>query len=127
MARRRGVTIRKYRSAVNAFIEHCGVTYVDECRDNKQPLLDYMGWLRKQPVPKRKHGNPERTLANKVQDVRIFLKEFGVTNLLKKNEEPRYHEKKVVAHSDEELAVLYIYAADRSCTVCLTPGVHSKP
>lgn len=103
-------TIRKYRSAVNAFIEHCGVTYVDECRDNKQPLLDYMGWLRKQPVPKRKHGNPERTLANKVEDVRIFLKEFGVTKLLKKNEEPKYHEKKVVAHPEDELAVLYGYA-----------------
>ena len=100
-------TISKYRSAVDAFVEHCGVTYVEECRDNKQPLLDYMGWLRKQPVPKRRNGNPERTLANKVGDVRIFMKEFGVTKLLKKNEEPKYHEKKVVAHTDDELAALY--------------------
>lgn len=100
-------TIRKYRSAVDAFVEHCGVTYVEECRENKQPLLDYMGWLRKQPVPKRRNGNPERTLANKVGDVRIFMKEFGVTKLLKKNEEPKYHEKKVVAHTDDELAALY--------------------
>lgn len=100
-------TIRKYRSAVDPFAEHCGVTYVDECLDNKQPLLDYLGWLRKQPVPKRKHGNPERTLANKVGDVRIFLKEFGITRLLKKNEEPKYHEKKVVAYPDDELNVLY--------------------
>ena len=100
-------TIRKYRAAVDPFVEHCGVTYVDECRDNKQPLLDYMGWLRKQPVPKRKHSNPERTLANKVGDVRIFLKEFGITKLLKENEEPKYHEKKVVAHPDDELDVLY--------------------
>jgi integrase len=83
------------------------VTYVDECRDNKQVLLNYMGWLRKQPVPKRRHSNPERTLANKVGDVRIFLKEFGITKLLKKNEEPRYHERKVVAHPDEELNALY--------------------
>jgi len=100
-------TIRKYRAAVDPFVEHCGVTYVDECRDNKQPLLDYMGWLRKQPVPKRKHSNPERTLANKVGDVRIFLKEFGITKLLKKNEEPKYHEKKVIAHPDDELDALY--------------------
>jgi integrase len=100
-------TIRKYRAAVDPFVEHCGVTYVDECRDNKQVLLNYMGWLRKQPVPKRKHSNPERTLANKVGDVRIFLKEFGITKLLKKNEEPKYHEKKVVAHPDDELDVLY--------------------
>ena len=103
-------TIRKYRAAVEPFILHCGVTYVDECRENKQPLLDYMGWLRKQPVPKRKHGNPERTLANKVGDVRIFLKEFGLTKLLKKNEEPKYHEKKVVAHTDDELGALYGHA-----------------
>src|ERR1700739_184552 len=54
-------TIRKYRAAVDPFVEHCGVTYVDECRDNKQVLLNYMVWLRKQPVPKRKHSNPERT------------------------------------------------------------------
>ena len=39
-------TIRKYRAAVDPFVEHCGVTYVDECRENKQVLIDYMGWLR---------------------------------------------------------------------------------
>jgi len=100
-------TIRKYRTAVDSFVEHCGVTYVDECRDNKQVLLTYMGWLRKQPVRSRKHSNPERTLANRIGDARIFLKEFGITKLLKKNEEPRYHEKKVVAHPDDELDVLY--------------------
>jgi integrase len=100
-------SIRKYRAAVDPFVERCGVTYVDECRDNKQVLLNYMGWLRKQPVAARKHSNPERTLANRVGDVRIFLKEFGITKLLKKNEEPKYHEKKVVAHPDDELDVLY--------------------
>ena len=70
-------------------------------------LLNYTGWLRKQPVPKRKHSSPERTLANRVGDMRVFLKEFGITKLLKKNEEPKYHEKKVVAHPDDELDVLY--------------------
>jgi integrase len=103
-------TVRKYRAAVESFVEHCGVTYVDDCRENKQPLFDYMGWLRKQPVAMRKHGNPERTLANKVEDVRIFLKEFGITKLLKKNEEPKYHEKKVIAHTDDELGALYGHA-----------------
>ena len=38
-------TIRKHRAAVEPFIQHCGVIYVDECRENKQPLFD-MGWLR---------------------------------------------------------------------------------
>jgi hypothetical protein len=97
-------SIRKYRAAVDPFLQHCGVTYLDECPDNKQVLLNYMGWLRKQPVPERKHGNPERTIANKVGDVRISLKEFGVTKLLKKNEEPKYHKKIVVAHPDDSMA-----------------------
>ena len=44
--------------ALEAFVQHCGVTYVDECRDNKQVLLIYKSWLRKQPVPERKHGTP---------------------------------------------------------------------
>ena len=78
-------TIRKYRAAVDPFVEHCGVTYVDECKDNKQVLFNYMGWLRKQPEPQRKHSNPQRTLANKIGDVRIFLKEFGITKLLKRS------------------------------------------
>jgi len=39
--------IRKYRAAVDPFVQHCGVTYLDECRDNKQVLLNYMGWFRK--------------------------------------------------------------------------------
>ncbi len=111
-------SIRKYRAAVDSFVEHCGVTYVDECKDNKQVLLNYMGWLRKQPVLKRTHGNPELTLANKVGDVRIFLKEFGITKLLKKNEEPKYHKKKVIAHPDDELDVLY-GAADAEETFLL--------
>jgi integrase len=106
-------SIRKYRAAVDPFVQHCGVTYVDECRDNKQVLLNYMGWLRKQPVSVRKRSdgsssnNPKRTLANRVSDVRIFLKSLGVSKLLAKHEEPTYHEKKVVAHTDDELSVLY--------------------
>ena len=46
-------SIRKYRAAVDPFVEHRGVTYVDECRDNKQVLINYMGRLRKQPAPKQ--------------------------------------------------------------------------
>ena len=29
-------TIRKYRSAVDGFVEHCGVTYIEECQDNRR-------------------------------------------------------------------------------------------
>jgi integrase len=101
-------TIRAYHSAVDPFVAQCKKAYVEDV--DKQDMIDFMGWLRKQPVPKRKHGNPARTMNNKVGNVRIFLKEFGITKLLKKNEEPKYHKKKVVAHTDEELALLYAHA-----------------
>jgi len=55
-------------------------------------------------------SNPERTDSNKVGYVAIFLKEFGVSRLLKKKEYPRYHKKKVVAHSEDELSLLYRHA-----------------
>jgi hypothetical protein len=52
-------SIRAYRLSVDAFVQHCGATYVDECHD-KQPFFDFMGWLRRQPVPKSRHSNPPR-------------------------------------------------------------------
>jgi hypothetical protein len=51
-------SIRKYRAAVDPFVQHCGVTYLDECPDNKQVLLNYMGWLREQPCLSASMGTP---------------------------------------------------------------------
>jgi integrase/recombinase XerD len=76
----------------------------------KQDIIDFMGWLRKQPLPKRRNSNPERTYSNKVGYVAIFLKESGVSRLLKKKEYPRYHKKNVVAHPEDELSLLYGHA-----------------
>ena len=36
-------TIRKYRAAVDPFIEHCGATYVDECRDKQAGVAQLHG------------------------------------------------------------------------------------
>jgi integrase/recombinase XerD len=73
--------IQTYRSAVDPFVAQCKKRFVEEI--GKQDLIDYMGWLRRQPVPQRKHGNPERTYSNKIGHVAIFLKTFGVSKLLK--------------------------------------------
>lgn len=51
-------TIRKYRLAVDPFVQHCGATYVDECRDNKQPLLDYLAGLESSPSPSVSTATP---------------------------------------------------------------------
>jgi integrase len=101
-------SIKVYTVAVNQFVESCNKQYVEDV--TKQDMLDFMGWLRKQPQPKRKHGNPERTYFNKVGHAAIFLKAYGLSGLLKKNEYPSYEEKTVSAHSDEELEILYAHA-----------------
>lgn len=63
-------TISTYRIAVNGFIASCKKRNVEDIE--KQDMLDYMRWLGEQPVPMRKHGNPERTIFNKVGHVAIF-------------------------------------------------------
>jgi hypothetical protein len=73
-------------------------------------MIDFMGWLRRQPLPRRRHSNPERTYNNKVGHVAIFLKAFGVSKLLKKNECPKYRKKQIAAHTDDELGLLYSHA-----------------
>lgn len=98
-------TIRAYRSAVDSFVGQCKKACVEEI--TKQDLIDFMGWLRRQPVLHRKNGNPERTYHNKVSHVAIFLKAFGRERLLKEFEYPQYEEKAVTAHSEEELDFLY--------------------
>jgi len=101
-------TIRAYRSAVDPFVSQCKKACVEEI--TKQNLIDFMGWLRRQPVPQRKNGNPEQTYHNKVSHVAIFLKAFGRERLLKKFKDPQYEEKAVTAHTEEELDFLYSHA-----------------
>jgi len=98
-------TIRTYRAAVDRFVASYKKPYIEDYE--RQDLIDYMGWLRKQPRKERKHANPDRTYFNKVSHVAIFLKACGVRPGLKASEYPRYHEKQVVAHTAEELTVLY--------------------
>jgi len=98
-------TIRTYRAALNGFVTSYKKPFIEDYE--RQDLIDYMGWLRKQPRKERKHANPDRTYFNKVSHVAIFLKTCGVRPGLKASEYPSYHEKQVVAHTDEELAVLY--------------------
>jgi integrase/recombinase XerD len=101
-------TIKTYRIAVNGFVASCKKRYVEDI--DKQDLLDYMRWLGEQPMRKRKHGNPERTMFNKVGHVAIFLKAIGKPALLPTTQYPRYEEKMVTAHDDDELDLLYAHA-----------------
>jgi integrase len=101
-------TISTYRIAVDGFVCSCKKQYVEDIE--KQDVLDYMGWLWRQPMPVRKHSNPERTVYNKVGHLAIFLKASGKPRLLPTTEYPQYEEKMVTAHDEDELALLYAHA-----------------
>jgi len=51
-------TIRAYKVAVEEFRKSCTRKFVDEI--GKQDLIDFMGWLRKQPAKLRKNGTPRK-------------------------------------------------------------------
>ena len=87
-------SIRTYRTGVDPFVQTCKKACVEDV--TKQDTIDFMGCLLKQPLTKRRNSNPERTYSNKIGYVAIFLKEFGVSRLLKKKEYSCYHKKKVV-------------------------------
>jgi len=104
-------TIASYRGAVDSFVAHftgqTKKTFVEEIE--RQDLLDWIGWMRQQPVPVRIHGNHKRTIANRAGHVAIFLKSLGLSGLLKKSDVP-YSKKAVRAHTDAELEWLYGHA-----------------
>lgn len=101
-------TVHSYNRAIKLFISSCKKTYLKDI--DRQDMLNFVNWLRQQPVRKRKHANPSRTWANRVGDVVIFLKAFGKHNLIGGSDFPKFHEKKIVAHTDEELGLLYSFA-----------------
>jgi Phage integrase, N-terminal SAM-like domain len=110
-------TIRAYKVAVEEFRKSCTKKFLSEI--GRQDLIDFMGWLRKQPPKLRKggtprkprrSGDPNRTYFNKVNNVVIFLSAHGINRLLKKSEYPKFAEKPVVYYDAEQVKALYAAA-----------------
>ena len=110
-------TIRAYKVAVEEFRKSCTKKFLSEI--GTQDLIDFMGWLRKQPPKLRKDGtprkprrsgDPNRTYFNKVNNVVIFLSAHGINRLLKKSEYPKFAEKPVVYYEAEQVKALYAAA-----------------
>src|SRR5208282_1748298 len=103
--------------AVEQFRRSCAKKSLSEI--GRQDLIDFMGWLRKQPPKLRKDGtprkprrsgDPNRTYFNKVNNVVIFLSAHGINRLLKKSEYPKFAEKAVVYYEAEQVKALYAAA-----------------
>ncbi len=105
-----GKTVRAYRCAVDQFVAQCRKQFVEQIEADD--MTDFKLWLRQQPVPQRVHGNPERTMFNKLGHVAIWLKSVGKGGLLHKNDYPQFTPKVVRKHTDEELTKLYFNAND---------------
>jgi integrase len=112
-------TVRAYKVAVEEFRKSCPKRFLNEI--GKQDLIDFMGWLRKQPPKLRKDGtprkprrsgDPNRTYFNKVNNVVIFLSAHGINRLLKKSEYPKFAEKPVVYYEAEQVKALYAAASN---------------
>jgi integrase len=111
-------TIRAYKVAVEEFRKSCSKKFLNEI--GRQDLIDFMGWLRKQPPKLRKDGtprkprrsgDPSRTYFNKVNNVVIFLSAHGINRLLKKSEYPKFAEKPVIYYEAEQVKALYAAAS----------------
>jgi integrase len=107
-------TVRAYKVAVEEFRKSCPKKFLNEI--GRQDLIDFMGWLRKQPPKLRKDGtprkqrssgDPNRTYFNKVNNVVIFLSAHGINRLLKKSEYPKFAEKPVIYYDAEQVKALY--------------------
>jgi integrase/recombinase XerD len=108
LASRDPKTVASYHLGVDPFIANCSKKYVEDI--DKQDLLAETERLNKLPRKARLHANPQRTVNNRILNVCLFLGYFGKYRMLKANERQQYHEKKIVAHDDAELSLLYAHA-----------------
>ena len=101
-------TIRTYRYALTEFRASCAKTYLEQL--TRQDMINFMGHLRRTPRRKRRSGDPNRTFYNKTSHVGIFLKAFGVPQLLKRSEYPKYTPKAVSYYNDAQMKALFAAA-----------------
>lgn len=107
-------THNNYRQVVNSFVNDFmpqaknPKRFVDEI--SREDLLDFSTWLAKQPLPKRRHHNPECTRHNKCLVVAIFVKRMCGKRGIFIASDFKFHRKQVVAHTDEQLSLLYQHA-----------------
>ena len=92
---RRPATHAAYSLSLGDFARSCKKTYLGEIE--RRDLLDYLRFL--QEVKRLS----DRTQYNRLEDVIAFLKSYGVENLLKKHDRPKFVEPEPESYSDDEL------------------------
>ncbi len=90
-------TYEEYRNVLYRFRNQCAKVYVRDV--NRDDCLEFMRHL-------YSIGNEARTVYNRIGIVQQWLRLYGVTNLLRKNDKPNYVENIRDIYSAEELQAL---------------------
>jgi integrase len=69
-------TITAYTNAVNDFVRSCPKTFIDEIE--RKDMINYIAWMRTN-LQKRKFGEQNRTIRNRLIDVGTWLRRHKVT------------------------------------------------
>jgi integrase len=67
-------TIAMYTRAVDDFVAHCHKTFIDDV--NRKDILDYLTWMKSSL--KRREGDPQHALRNRVRFLSTFFTRFGL-------------------------------------------------
>ena len=67
-------TIAMYTRAVDDFVGHCRKTFIDDV--DRKDILDYLAWMKANL--KRREGDPQHALRNRVRFLSTFFTRFGL-------------------------------------------------
>jgi integrase/recombinase XerD len=87
-------TFAAYSRALELFVEGCRKTYVDEV--GRGCLMVFAATL-------KKDNYAERTVANLFRNVYTFLKRYGKTGIVGKNDWPKYEETEAEIYSEDDV------------------------
>lgn len=93
-------SIESYMGSINHFIKSCSKPSIDDV--NRKDILNFLDWMEAN-LEKRDGGHPNNTYRNKLRDVKIFLKHFGVVMPLESKSWPKEIEKKKEKYSTDSV------------------------
>jgi integrase/recombinase XerD len=97
--KRKPRAIESYMGSIRCFMKSCNKQIDDITRKD---ILNFLDWMESN-LQKRSSGHPNNTYRNKLRDVKIFLKHFGVEMPLETKSWPKEIEKKKEKYSTESV------------------------